>query len=379
MKPERKNFYVIVALALLGAIVFCPAQIAPASDYPPVCGPCNLSFPHDHGSHPDYRIEWWYYTGNLRSEDGAAYGFQLTFFRIRTVPVQKESVRSSRQSAWRTDQVFAAHAALSDISSNEFFHSEKMSRAALKLAGAKQEDGRFEVFVNDWRAAIAPRLHNLSARAADFSFNLDLVPLKSPVAHGESGLSSKGEEPGEASCYYSISRLEAVGKVTVGGREREVRGTAWMDHEFMNAPLNPRFAGWDWFGLQFSDGSELMVYLMRDKNGGVSPVSSGTFVDWEGNPTRLSAGDFRVRVLQSWKSPRSGVLYPASWLMEVNPLDLRINVIPNMADQEMQTPGSTRVTYWEGSVSAEGAGAQGRAVAGKGYVELTGYDGAPGF
>ena len=192
MKPDRKNFHLIVALALLGAIVFCPAQMVPASDYPVVCGPCNLSFPRDHGSHPDYRIEWWYYTGNLRSEDGAVYGFQLTFFRIRTVPVQKESVRSGRQSAWRTDQVFAAHAALSDISSNEFFHSEKMSRAALKLAGAKQEDGRFEVFVNGWRAAIAPGLHNLSARAADFSFNLDLVPLKSPVAHGESGLSSKG-------------------------------------------------------------------------------------------------------------------------------------------------------------------------------------------
>ena len=271
MKPDRKNFHVVVALALLGAIAFCPAQIVPASDYPPVCGPCNLSFPRDHASHPDYRIEWWYYTGNLRSEDGAGYGFQLTFFRIRTVPAQKESVSSGRQSAWRTRQVFAAHAALSDISANEFFHSEKMSRAALELAGAKQEDGRFEVFVNGWKAAIAPGVHNLSARAADFSFNLDLVPLKSPVAHGESGLSSKGEEPGEASCYYSISRLEAVGKVTVGGREKPVRGTAWMDHEFMSAPLNPRFAGWDWFGLQFSDGSELMVYLMREKNGGVQP------------------------------------------------------------------------------------------------------------
>ena len=147
---------------------------------------------------------------------------------------------------------------------------------------------------------------NLSARAADFSFSLDLVPLKSPVAHGESGLSRKGEEPGEASCYYSISRLEAVGKVTVGGREKPVHGTAWMDHEFMNAPLNPRFAGWDWFGLQFSDGSELMVYLMREKNGGFSPVSSGTFVDREGNPTRLSAGDFRVQVLRPGRVPIRG-------------------------------------------------------------------------
>ncbi|MGA2404643.1 MAG: lipocalin family protein, partial [Syntrophobacteraceae bacterium] len=189
----------------------------------------------------------------------------------------------------------------------------------------------------------------------------------------------KGEELGEAGCYYSISRLEAVGKVAVGGRERSVRGTAWMDHEFFSAPLNPRFAGWDWFGLQFSDGSELMVYLMREKNGEYSPVSSGTFVDRDGKPTRLFSRDFRVRSLQTWRSPHSGTLYPASWLLDVHPLDLRINVIPNMAGQEMQTPGSTQVTYWEGSVRAEGAGPQGRAVVGEGYVELTGYDGEAGF
>ncbi len=370
---------IIGALAFLAAIVFCMVQIGRASDYPSVSGPCNLSFPRDHASHPDYRIEWWYYTGNLRSEDGARYGFQLTFFRTRTVPAQKERVSPGRPSAWRTGQVFAVHAALSDISSNEFLHYEKMSRAALKLAGAKEEAGRFEVFVSRCRAVIAPGLHHLSARAVDFSFSLDLVPRKSPVAHGESGWSSKGEVPGEASCYYSISRLEAVGKVAVGGRERPVRGTAWMDHEFMSAPLNPRFAGWDWFGLQFSDGSELMVYLMREKNGEYSPVSSGTFVDREGKPTRLFSRDFHVRSLGTWKSPHSGALYPALWLLEVGPLDLRINVIPNMADQEMQTPGSTQVTYWEGSVKAEGAGAQSRAVVGEGYVELTGYAGAVGF
>ena len=147
MKPDRKNFHFVVALALLGAIVFCPAQIASAADYPSVSSPCNFSFPRDHASHPDYRIEWWYYTGNLRAEDGARYGFQLTFFRIGTVPAHKERLSQGKPpSAWRADQVFAVHAALSDISANEFLHSDKMSRAALGLAGARETEGRFEVF-----------------------------------------------------------------------------------------------------------------------------------------------------------------------------------------------------------------------------------------
>jgi predicted secreted hydrolase len=152
-----------------------------------------------------------------------------------------------------------------------------------------------------------------------------------------------------------------------------------MDHEFMSAPLGPRLAGWDWFGVQLSDGSELMIYLMREKSGEYSPVSSGTFVDREGKSTRLSSKDFRVRVLDTWKSPHSGALYPALWLLEVITLDLRIKIFPNMADQEIQTPGSTRVTYWEGSVRAEGFGALGRAVTGEGYVELTGYAGPVEF
>src|SRR5208337_2452639 len=366
----------VLTLALLATIAFCLSQTySPAADYPSVSGPCNLRFPLDHASHPDHRVEWWYYTGNLLCDDGTRYGFQLTFFRIRTVPVQDEKVSSGRPSAWRTDQVFIVHAAVSDISSNEFLHSEKMSRAALQLAGTREREGRFEVFVDGSEAVIAPGLHHLAAKAADFSFTLDLVPRKQPVVHGESGLSSKGDGLGEAGCYYSISRLEAAGNVTVGGRERPVHGTAWMDHEFKSAPLDPRFAGWDWFSLQLSNGSELMIYLMREKNGEYSPVSSGTFVDREGKPTRLPSGDFRVRVLDTWKSPHSGALYPALWLLEVITLDLRIKILPNMADQEMQTSGSTRVTYWEGSVRAEGSGAQGRAVTGEGYVELTGYAG----
>jgi len=377
MKPDRADINFIFAMGFLAAVVFCQLQIASAADYPSVSSPCNFSFPRDHASHPDYRIEWWYYTGNLRAEDGARYGFQLTFFRVGTVQAHKERLSPGKpSSAWRADQVFVVHAALSDISANEFLHSDKMSRAALGLAGAGESEGRFEVFAGGCNAAITPSLHRLRAKTADFSFSLDLAPFKAPVAHGDSGWSIKGEGPGEGSCYYSVSRLEVSGNVSVGGRQRRVRGTAWMDHEFSSAPLNPRFAGWDWFGLQFSDGSELMVYLMREKNGKYGPVSSGTFVDRQGKPARLFAGDFRLQTLDTWKSPHSGALYPSLWLLEVIPLDLRIKIIPNLADQEMQTPRSTHVTYWEGSVRAEGSGAQGRAIDGEGYAELTGYDGA---
>jgi predicted secreted hydrolase len=378
-KSERGRPGLILAAVLLAAAVFCIRQITFAAEYPSVCGPCNFSFPRDHASHPDYRIEWWYFTGNLHAEDGARYGFELTFFRVRTVPAQEERARSGKQSAWRADQVFIVHAALSDISSNEFHHYDRMSRAALGLAGTNEAGDRFEVFADGCNAAIAPGLDHLSAKAAEFSFSLDLVPLKAAVAHGDSGWSRKGEGPGEASCYYSITRLETSGKLAVGGRQTPVRGTAWMDHEFSSAPLDPRFAGWDWFGLQFSDGSELMVYLMREKDGRYSPVSSATFVDREGRPTRLASGDYRLRTLGEWRSPHSGALYPASWLLEVMPLDLHIKIIPNMADQEMQTPGSTHITYWEGSVRAEGSGAHGRALRGEGYAELTGYDGTTWF
>ncbi len=361
--------------AIFIAIFFFILHSAADAEFPAVMGPCNLSFPKDHASHPDYRIEWWYYTGNVRAEDGARYGFQLTFFRIRTVPADKEIEQPGRKSAWRADQVFAAHAALSDISSNEFHHSEKMSRAALNLAGTREDEKGFEVYLNRWKATIAPELHHLSAQSVDFSFDLDLIPEKGPVAHGESGYSRKGEETGEASCYYSITRIQAKGTVRVGGREKLVRGTAWMDHEFSSAPLNPGLAGWDWFSLQFSDGSDLMIYLMRKKSGEYSPVSSGTFVDKDGKPTRILFKDFRISTRDTWKSPHTGAVYPSSWLLEVIPLDLRVSIVPNMADQEMQTPGSTRVTYWEGSIRAEGSRPGDRRITGEGYAEFTGYAG----
>ncbi len=361
---------ILVTLLLGLSIAFVPTGFC--ADFKAVDGPCGLEFPRDHAWHPDYRTEWWYYTGNLRADDGERFGFQVTFFRMAEddgVEVQGE------QSAWRAEHIFAAHAAISELTAGRFETGEKMSRAALGMAGVSADDGSFEVFVNGWRAVITSRGHKVSARGPRFSIDLELVPEKLPVLHGDSGYSRKGESPTEASCYYSITRMRSSGKITVDGRERSVSGTSWMDHEFSSASLNPGSAGWDWFSLQLSDGSELMVYLIREKTGGFGSVSSGTYVDHGGTVRHLGSGDFRIGILDTWKSPRTGAVYPSRWRMEVVPLGLRLEINPNMRDQEVQSPETTRVTYWEGSVSAKGTTGRETPVTGEGYVELTGYAG----
>ncbi|MEM5785670.1 MAG: lipocalin-like domain-containing protein [Syntrophobacteraceae bacterium] len=346
------------------------------ADFRKVSGPCHFQFPADHASHPEYRTEWWYYTGNLQSDDGERFGFQLTFFRVGTQPASSASSVHEKRSAWRSDQIFAAHAAVTDLSRRRFHSSEKMARGALGLAGAiSKEEGGIVVFLSDWRVEIDGDKHRVFARVPEFTIELELAAAKPPVSHGERGYSRKGESEEEASCYYSITRLHAEGRISAGGREKAVSGNAWMDHEFSSASIGPRVSGWDWFSIQLSDGSEVMVYLIREKNGGTSPVSSGTYIDPNGNARRLSMEDLRVKVLDTWKSPSTGATYPSSWLLDVVPTGMRLEIMPKLADQEVQTPESTRITYWEGTVSVKGTSNRGLPVEGEGYVELTGYAG----
>ncbi len=362
---------------LLAFCLFFAPHPASGGDFTPVTGPCRLAFPRDHAAHPGYRIEWWYYTGDLESKTGERFGFQLTFFRVRTTA--DESRWPEPRSAWRTDQVFAAHAAVSDFSTGRFLTAETMYRAALGLAGTTAAGNEFRVFTGGWHAEITPGAHRLAASAPDFSFDLQLVPEKPPVPHGDSGYTRKGEADDEASCYYSITRLRTSGKLRAGGKEMDVCGTAWMDHEFSSAPPDAELSGWDWFSLRLSDGRDLMLYLMRKKDGSLSPVSSGTLVDGSGKSSNLSFEDFRVTTLDTWKSPHTGAVYPAARLIEVFPAGLRLQIEPEMRDQEVQSPRSTRVTYWEGGVSAKGTAAGAGPVSGQGYMELTGYAGDVNF
>lgn len=368
-------YRVLAALCILSLAICGPASnlYSGESGYLSVNGPCHLRFPEDHGTHPGFRTEWWYYTGNLRSSEGDAFGFQLTFFRRQTTPPRREYTRSSPSSRWRTDQVFAAHAALSDISGGTFLQAERMSRAVLGLAGVLQDRHSTTVFLGNWAAAPGPQTHTLKVDTGQFALDLTLRPLKAPVLHGDSGYCRKGRMPQSAGCYYSFTRLEATGTIDLRGRRRSVRGTAWMDHEFSSAPLEEDLAGWDWFSLQFSDNTELMVYLMREKDGSWSTASSGTFVDASGGTTRLESTDIEPRVLAHWNSPDSGARYPQKWSLRILPLDMEITVDSSLRSQEMRSAGTTGVTYWEGSVAARGTRA-GTPVDAQGYMELTGYD-----
>lgn len=362
---------------LLPPVMFLLGAVLPTSGYSQeqfrsVSGPCNFHFPRDHGPHQDFRTEWWYYTGRLESEQGHEFGFQLTFFRSRVTPPATVKHPPEPPSAWRTDQLYLAHAALTDIPGQDFFHAEQMARAALGMAGASREGDGTGIFLKHWYARIEPHIHKLSAETDDFSVQLTLKPAKPPVPHGNSGYSLKGRKKESASCYYSMTRLQATGSVFLQHEEYPVKGLAWMDHEFSSAPLEADLVGWDWFSLQFNDNTELMIYLLRQDDGEYSPASSGTFVEPAGQVQHLSREMIEVEVLEVWESPRSAAIYPAQWRIRIKPLDLELIVLPTLADQEMLTPESTRVTYWEGSVSANGS-IEGNALHGVGYVELTGY------
>jgi predicted secreted hydrolase len=222
-------------------------------------------------------------------------------------------------------------------------------------------------------AQISSAAHRLMVTTNEFSYDLTLKPKKPPVMHGRHGYSQKGSAPDRASCYYSFTRLETKGKISIGGKTLGVKGLAWMDHEFSTAPLEPGLVGWDWFGLQLANGSEIMAYMLRKEDGSVSRASEGTFINRSGRSRRLYKEDIKITVLETWKSSRSNTRYPARWQMRILPLSIDIIIAPNLLDQEMRTFESTGITYWEGSVDVSGT-AGGRAIEGKGYVELTGYD-----
>jgi predicted secreted hydrolase len=340
--------------------------------YLSVTGPCDLEFPKDHASHSGYRTEWWYYTGNLKSTAGKRYGFQLTFFRRRIIPSESEEKWPAPASAWRTGQIYLAHAALSDLDGKHHFYAQDMGRGVLGIAGEYRDNDTIRIFLKKWSTRISSTVHRLKVISDPFSFDLNLTPVKPAVFHGNKGYSRKGSTPESASCYYSLTRLETKGQVTLDKKTVAVNGLSWMDHEFSTAPLEPGLVGWDWFGLQLSDNTELMIYLLRQKDGRFHPASSGTYISSNGKTKHLSRHDIEVTVTDTWNSPNSGAVYPARWRLRTPPPAMDLMIAPNLADQEMRTKESTGVTYWEGSVSVRGI-KEGRQISGQGYVELTGY------
>jgi predicted secreted hydrolase len=327
-------------------------------------------FPADHGAHPEFKTEWWYWVGQLKAADGEEFGYELTFFRVALRRPDPQA-----RSAWRLNTVYFAHLAVSDPARGNFAFREKAGRGALGLSGAAV--GRLKVWIDDWQAAQVGEAFHLRAQRDHLGLDLTLTPLKPPALHGEAGFSRKAAASRAASYYYSLSRLETTGRLTVKGRNLAVSGVSWLDHEFFSGAMPPGLVGWDWFALQLNDGREVMLYLLRHKDGRLEPASSGTLVDPAGRTRHLVQGDFRVKATGAWKSPHSGATYPASWQIAIPGEKLNLTLTPTLADQEVRAAVPAKVSYWEGQVKIRGQ-KEGEAISGRGYVELTGYAGAMG-
>ena len=329
-------------------------------------GPRPFDFPADHGPHPNFQTEWWYYTGNLQTVDDRRFGYQLTFFRRALTPPDR---REDRASDWATDQVYMAHFALTDVAADQHQAFERFSRGAAGLAGAFSPP--YQVWLEDWRVEQVTEDHRvlrMQAAQEELAIDLQLIDRKGPILQGDRGYSQKGPDPGNASYYYSQTRLETSGTVQVGEMALDVAGWSWMDHEFSTGALAPHQVGWDWFALQLDDNTELMVFQIRQTDGAVDPFSSGTVIDIDGGAGHLTHEDFAIQVEDTWRSPHSGGTYPSRWTIRVPKADIDLAVESTVADQEM----NVSYAYWEGAVRVRGEHA-GETVRGQGYVELTGY------
>ena len=326
-------------------------------------GPREFDFPEDHGPHPEYALEWWYYTGNLETGEGRRFGYEVTFFRSGL-----RATRMERSSEWAAEQIYFAHFALSDIENDEFYAFERYSRDALGLAGAEADP--FRVWVEDWGVsssegdALPMRLR---ARDGDVEVDLVLDSEKRVVLNGEGGFAKKGSGEGEASYYYSMTRMPTRGTVSLDGRSHSVSGLSWMDREWSSAQLSDDHVGWDWFALQLSDGRDIMYYQLRPKDGVGDRFALGTLVRADGSYYGLVADDVSIEELDWWESPLGGT-YPSRWRLKIPREGLDIEIVPYISDQELDT----LIRYWEGAARIEGS-SRGQPVSGSGYVELTGY------
>jgi predicted secreted hydrolase len=366
--------------ALVAAVVLAGPAIAqgPSTDngFTIARPPYAFVFPRDHAAHAGYQSEWWYYTGHLRTADGRRFGYELTFFRFGLRP--GDPPPPAGLSRWRGNQLYPAHFAITDERGNAFFHTERFAREALGMGAASRT--RLAVRADDWSLDGAPmadpRFERMHLRAAEGGNALDLVqvPRKPPAVHGIGGISRKAACASCASHYYSYTRLATSGTLTYGGVRYAVDGLSWMDHEYGSSELQRDQAGWDWFSIQLDDGREVMLYLLRRKDGSVTPESSGSIVARDGSVRHVTLHEFAVTVPPGarWKSPHTGAQYPDRWRVAIPEAGLDLRLTPTVADQELDA-ATGGISYWEGAVLVS---ASDGSAAGTGYVELTGYAGA---
>jgi predicted secreted hydrolase len=324
----------------------------------------RITLPLDHLPHYDFRTEWWYFTGNLRGRDGREFGYQLTFFRYGYRPPRMRVPVSSR---FVMDDLKFAHFAVTDISNKKFYYDSRVSRGAFGEAGFG--NGKRLAWIKDWELSFGPDFH-LRAANENYSLDLELNPVKPAVLQGENGLSQKAAGAGRASYYYSITRLASFGSIRIGNDNYEVVGNSWFDREWATNQLAENQVGWDWFAIQLTDGSDLMLYQMRLKGGGIDPHSCGKWVAADGSITNLGVNDFELTSTKSWRSPSSKANYPVEWTLRIPKLNLKLMIAPRAENQEL----NLSVVYWEGAITLQGERGQ-KSIDGVGYMELTGYRG----
>lgn len=357
--------FLIGTFALMSFMSLKPPAV-PAKPFREALPGYRFEFPRDLNSHDKFQVEWWYYTGNVEDEAGRPFGFQLTFFRVALDGAHF----INNPSRWKIDHVYFAHMAVTDTKSNRFYFFERINRKGLQNAGADQD--WFYVWNEDWLLTQKGAAHLLTAQESGTGIELALTPLKGPVIHGQSGVSEKGAEKGNASHYFSYTRMQTEGKIFIGGREFRVQGTSWMDHEFSSNQLGRNQVGWDWFSLKLDNQTEIMLYQIRLKNGNIEPRSSGTLVRANGSHRHLVLKDFSIRPTRSWTSEHTRITHPSHWRVKIPNDQINLEIQPDMADQELYGLRSISGSYWEGSVSVKGF-VNGQPVVGKGYVELVGY------
>jgi predicted secreted hydrolase len=338
-------------------LVLLPVRAAAQQGYPRVVNGTRLAFPRDHGSHPAFRVEWWYFTGWIRG-GGRDLGFQVTFFRNRP------GIGEDNASRFAPTQLLFAHAALADAEVGFLLQDQKAGRAGFGLAQAQQGDT--DVHIDDWSLKRTGGAFAARIAAREFALTLDFQPTQAIFLEGEEGYSRKGPLPVQASYYYSWPQLKVSGSIVVKGRALEVEGSAWLDHEWSSEPLVPEASGWDWAGINAADGGALMAFRVRRRDGGVL-WAGATQRDSAGRTRALGPQEVRFEPLKTWISPHTQASYPVSMRLSAGSIDVELK--PVMNDQEVDARASTGTVYWEGAVSANSRGG----FFGRGYLELTGY------
>jgi predicted secreted hydrolase len=350
---KRRQF---LALPLLATAAPVLAEV----DYPRV-EPRALRFPRDHGSHPEFRTEWWYVTGWVADASGGEYGVQVTFFRNRP------GVAEDNPSAFAPRQLVFAHAALADPRHGRLYHDQRAAREGFDLAGTDEATTR--AYIGDWSLAEIDGRYAAKIVAREFALDLAFAPTQPPLPQGDEGVSRKGAHDAQTSYYYSVPQLAVSGTVKAGAAAVAVTGTAWLDHEWSSTVMAAEASGWDWAGVNLADGGALMAFRMRDKAGGTL-WAGGSLRDREGRVRTFAPDQVRFSPSRWWRSPRTGVAYPVAMTLDAGGVALKLE--PLMDDQELDSRASTGTIYWEGAVRASVGGRE----AGRGYLELTGY-GAP--